>query len=637
MYSVWFSRRSKHPAPARPPLRRRARLDVEALEDRMVMSTFSVVAAGAADNVTKFGTLHDLLNQANVQSGDVIQIEPGSSPGHIVDADIPNLTNLTIQGDPATDLLSIPSFFLDDAVSIDSTRQGFTFRHLQFDITGGTLQLLANSTISDCHVKVDFAGEAIEVDGPTAAVISDSYFETDNPQSSQADLLRVASPGNSHNRITDNQFVAFTGTDITLLNYAGAGAGSDLVADNTFNGNTGSSPLLQDTGPNNGLTIQGNTFTDGDPLGTAIEVVPDVQNLRIVDNVISLPLGNSTSTGIVVTAGNSLTGSNMVIAGNHISTGGEGTGIELSGQSPGVTFAARVEDNDLHGNGVGIYIAAGNDGSVTGIDLGGGTQGSLGANNFRGDTFAITTTASAGPIQAQMNIFGVTDPATVIYDHKNNPTLAAVVATSPLTGNAAYVDTLYLDFLHRSGDVTNPLDAGGWVTLLTQGTPATAVANAIAHSQEALGVAVDGLYHRFLGRDSDPAGRAGFVGWLQSGATLEAVIDAMLASPEYQSHCNADADFVQSLYQDLLHRTGDFSEITGWLAQLPQLGRSGLAQDFLSSPEYRAWEVGDDYAQLLHRSQPPSAAEVNGWASSGLDILTIDAFIAASPEFQTNG
>jgi hypothetical protein len=602
----------------------------------MVMSTFSVVAS-AADNVTTFGNLHDLLNQANVQSGDVIQIEPGSTPGHIVDADIPNVPNLTIQGDPNSDLISMPEVFLDDNVTIDTTRQGFSFKHLQFDITNGTLQLLANSAITDCHVKVDFAGEGIEVDGPTAAVISDSYFETDNPQSSQADLLRVATPGSSHNRITDNQFVAFTGTDITLLDYAGAAAGSDLVAHNTFNGNTGGSPLLQVTGSNKGLTIQGNTFTDGDPLGVAIEVVPDVHNLQILDNSISLPLGSSVSDGIVVIAGNSLSSSNMIIAHNHISTAGQGTGIELRGQAPGVTLAARVEDNDLQGNGVGVFIAAGKNGSVTGIDLGGGSQGSLGANNFRGDSFAITTTASAGPIQARMNIFSVTDPTTVIYDHKNNLALTPVVATSPLTGNAAFVDTLYLDFLHRTGDVNNQSDAGGWVTLLNQSTPAAAVANAIAHSQEALGVAVDGLYHRFLGRDSDPTGRAGFVGWLQSGATLENVIAVMLASPEYQSHTNADAVFVESLYQNLLHRTGDVSEVLGWLGQLPQLGRAGVAQAFLSSQEYREWEVGDDYAHLLHRTAPPSAAEVDGWASSGMDILTIDAFIAASPEFQANG
>jgi hypothetical protein len=45
--------------------------------------------------------------------------------------------------------------------------------------------------------------------------------------------------------------------------------------------------------------------------------------------------------------------------------------------------------------------------------------------------------------------------------------------------------------------------------------------------------------------------------------------------------------------------------------------------------------VGDDYAQLLHRT--PSGAEVSAWVSSGLDLLTIDALIAASPEYQQNG
>jgi len=285
---------------------------------------------------------------------------------------------------------------------------------------------------------------------------------------------------------------------------------------------------------------------------------------------------------------------------------------------------------------VGIFIANGIGGSVSGIDLGGGAQGSLGGNNFRGDPWAITTTASVGQVQAQMNIFGVANPTTVIYDHHNNPALVSVVSANPLTGNAAYVETLYLDFLHRTGDL-NPShnDAAIWVTLLKQGMPASTVANAIAHSPEAFGVAVDGLYHRFLGRDSDPAGRAGFVAWLESGATLEDVIQTMVASPEYQSHSNADADFVESLYQNLLHRTGDWNEVSGWLAQLPQVGRSGVAQAFLSSQEFRASEATDDYTQLLHRT--PSTGEVNGWAGNGLDILTMDAAFAASTEFQQNG
>jgi hypothetical protein len=240
-----------------------------------------------------------------------------------------------------------------------------------------------------------------------------------------------------------------------------------------------------------------------------------------------------------------------------------------------------------------------------------------------------------GTIQAKRNIFGVADPATVIHDQHNDPNLAAVVSTSPLPGNAAYVETLYLDFLHRTGDVNNPNDAGGWVTLLGQGTPAATVATAIARSPEALGKDVDGLYHRFLGRDADPARLAALVAFLQTGGTLEGVSRALLASTEYQSRFPTDSSFVQSLYLNLLHRIASSTDVGAWVAVLPQLGRASVAQAFLSSPEFRALEVGDDYAQLLHRT--PSAADVNAWVGSGLDLLTLDIVFAATPEFQTNG
>src|SRR5262249_21364028 len=216
-----------------------------------------------------------------------------------------------------------------------------------------------------------------------------------------------------------------------------------------------------------------------------------------------------------------------------------------------------------------------------------------------------------------------------IYDHHNDPTLAAVVATNPVSGNAPFVEALYLDFLHRTADLSNPNGAGGWVAALDQGMHAAAVANGIAHSPEALGVDVDALYQRFLGRAADPAGRAAFVGYLQAGGTLEGASQSLLASPEYQSHFPTDTAFVPSLYQTLLHRTGSNAEVNAWLALLPQLGRAGLAQGFLRSQEFRTWEVGDDYIQLLDRPQPASAAEVSAWVGTGLDLLTIDTLFAA--------
>jgi hypothetical protein len=57
----------------------------------------------------------------------------------------------------------------------------------------------------------------------------------------------------------------------------------------------------------------------------------------------------------------------------------------------------------------------------------------------------------------------------------------------------------------------------------------------------------------------------------------------------------------------------------------------------LRSTEFRGWEVGDDYIQLLDRTQPASAGEVSGWANSALDLLAIEAAFAGTPEFQLNG
>jgi hypothetical protein len=228
----------------------------------------------------------------------------------------------------------------------------------------------------------------------------------------------------------------------------------------------------------------------------------------------------------------------------------------------------------------------------------------------------------------------------VVVDQRGYPHPANSIdigAVQTLTPGQRFVESLYLDFLHRTGDVSSPIDAGYWVNALGQGMPAATVANGIARSPEGLGVAIDGLYQRFLGRKADPAGRAAFVSYLQNGGTLEGATQIMLASPEYQSQFPSDFAFVQSLYQNVLERTGSPAEVGGWVPQLPPLGRAGVAHAFLWSQEYRDVEVIDDYTKLLDRTQPPSAAEVNAWVGTGLDLLTIDTLFAASAEYQVNG
>jgi hypothetical protein len=612
-------------------------LAVEPLEERMLLNNRFVVPVGMVDNVTKFATLHDALTKTGLNAGDIIQIEPNSSPGQLLNADLPAVKNLTIQGDPGFDVRSIPYFFMPayDDVHIAAAQQGFTLKNVQVDIQNASFVFDADGTITGCHIKYEASInlDAVELIGTGAAVVSNSYFESSDPQNGSDTLLYVQPANGSHNRITDNQFVVTAGNNIDCIDYYGGVGITDVVAHNTFVSNSNGDML--NISSSQGLTVQGNTFFADSNSNLAAIAAGQVQNLQILDNAISIPNGNGAD-GISVDPMQTSAPIAVVIANNHISAGNQGTGIDFYAGSPGSSINAKVENNDLQGNGTGVFIYKGSGGSVAGIDLGGGALGSLGANDFRGDTTAIdiAVPTSFGPIQATGNIFG-TDPATVIYDQHNNPTLAAVASTNPLSGNAAFVETLYLDFLHRTGDLSNPNDAGHWVSALGKGMPAATVANLIARSPEALGVDVGRFYHRFLGRDADPAGRASFVSYLQGGGTLEGVSQMMLASPEYQSRFPTNSSFVQSLYQNLLHRTGSTAEVNAWVAQLPQLGRAGVAQKFLLSQEFRADEVSDDYTQLLHRT--PSTAELNGWVNSGKDLLTIDALFAASQEFQVDG
>ena len=99
---------------------------------------------------------------------------------------------------------------------------------------------------------------------------------------------------------------------------------------------------------------------------------------------------------------------------------------------------------------------------------------------------------------------------------------------------------------------------------------------------------MDGLYLKLLNRPSDSGGRTSFVNVLQHGGTVEQVISAMVASPEYSTLTGGtDAGFVQSLYSKLLGRVASPGEVAGWVSVVPSLGRSGVANAFLRSGEFR--------------------------------------------------
>jgi hypothetical protein len=610
---------------------------LELLEDRVLLNNRFVVP-GTPENVNSFNTLQAALTTPGLKAGDIIQIEPSSSPGSILNAYIPNVPNLTLQGDPAADLQVIPQFALDDGLNMGAARKGFTFKHLQFDVLGGTLQFSADDAIVGCQIYNTYAGDAIQLVATSAFELTGSTIVNSTALNPHHNLIQVLPASDSHNQVTDNQFLAPFDVDVTLLDFQGGGGRStNLVAHNTFSGFTGYSPLLR-VMSSQGLKVLQNSFLEQGSNANALEILED-SFTAIYNNDISIPNPGDPSSGIYLQTDSQAHVQYSIIVGNRIETGGSSLGINFYSTAANIELKACVQGNDLQNNGTGVSINTVAGQSATSIDLGGGPNNSHGGNDFRGDrqTILIQSPVAEGPIQARMNIFGVSDPASGIFDYHDDPSVASVTTAGALTGDAAFVETLYLDFLHRPGDATNTNDAGRWVVLMSLGMPAAQVVNQLARSSEALGWQVEAAFQQFLGRDVDAAAKAYFVGAIQSGGTLESLDNALAASSEYQAHFATDAAFVQSLYQNLLQRTGSSGEVGQIVGQLASIGRAGAAQEFLFSQEYRGLQVTDDYTNLLQRDQPPAAAEVSYWVGSGLDLLTLDTIFAATQEFQQNG
>jgi hypothetical protein len=660
--------------------RRRYRPHLEGLEERTLLNNRFVVPAGLADNQSTFATLEAALTTPGLNAHDVIQIEAGSAPGTIKNADLPQLANLTIQGDPAAGLAGTPSFNVIDAITIGASQAGFTLQGVNVDLVDtGSLTFNANASILGSTI-VDSAStalNAVTLSG-LADVISGSTL-VNNASLPLGSSLVLVTPGaaGSNNLITGSTFVGNAQSDALLIYQAATAATvTDHVANNTFMGNPGSNiaellligeptGTMTNSGQIAGLTIQNNSFADADTDVTAIELHVTGTGTTIAGNTINLTAQSGLSRGIVVVAGPGGTTTTATIAGNQINTNGFGTGLEADlGPATTSILNLKVQGNDFHDNAIGILIQPPSGGTstapVSGIDLGGGSQGSLGGNNFASFSSAASTigtsgaivlsgvAASQGTLKAQQNIFaaGLT-PGTAIFDPNNNVDLS-----NPLTASAAFVETLYVDLLRRAGNTTSSSDAGFWVSQLAGGmmTP-SGVAADIIRSPEAVGLLVDGLYLNLLGRASDAGGRAFFASMLQGGAPLEQVIAIMVGSPEFATLTGSGAAFVQSLYSKLLGRTAGSSEIAFWMSALPSMGRTGVASGFTTSPEFRSDIVQQLYAftsapaasvvslspGLLHRTSAPTAAEVSFWVSSGGDALTTAVGVAASAEFLGGG
>jgi hypothetical protein len=567
---------------------------IEALEDRLAPANVFVVPLSQVADGSHFHTLAEALLAAG-NDGDV-RIEAGAAPdgsGVMV-----SHAGVTIEGDPNVPASILPAYDLTvvaNTVTLTNLNLG--------SVVVGPTQPADSIQVTRCVVN------------QITALTSFSTF--------------------NQNLITGN--VDITGG----LVVNGMPAADVVVANNTFSSTALSLLTLHEAG---GTIIRNNTFfgQSSSASGGLINVIDSgvfqETPTTIANNVI---LGTG-GTGIFV--GQDGDGvSDVKIVNNRIET------VRLTSQRAlrvGVglsfrmevgdndRFRAYVEGNDFHQNRIGVLVHG--DVALCGnIDFGGGSLGSLGGNNFRSFVDQGTAAAAAivlesaisGSVSAQQNIFSndVTPPSVVFAE------TGFINVGGPLGAARAFVQTLYNEVLGRTGKITQEIDP--WVNVLgTQGQ--SAVANAIRLSPEALGRVVDHLYLRFLGRESDATGRAGWIGFLRSGGSLEQVETLFLTSPEYLSHINTD--FVQSLYLNILGRTGSSAELALWNNNIQNVGGlAGIANAFVRSPENRLISLRTDFQTFLHGT--PSNNELAPLVSSSLDLLGLQGLVLSSPEFFANG
>ena len=200
-------------------------------------------------------------------------------------------------------------------------------------------------------------------------------------------------------------------------------------------------------------------------------------------------------------------------------------------------------------------------------------------------------------------------------------------------GNAKIVQFLYRDLLGRTAD---PAGLAYWTSLLDGGYPAAAVAASIESTTEYRVRVVTGMYEDYLGRDPDVGGRDFWVGVIAAGGTLEQVRAGILGTDEYYTNAGGtDADFVDQLYVDVLHRHVDPDGSTYWTSQISGgMSRTDVAMAVQGTNEAKTILVGGIYDALLRRpADAGGSAYFIGLLDSGHRDEFVTAAIAGSAEY----
>lgn len=193
----------------------------------------------------------------------------------------------------------------------------------------------------------------------------------------------------------------------------------------------------------------------------------------------------------------------------------------------------------------------------------------------------------------------------ILYGEAGDDRLAGGDGNNTLDGGDGTDYALYSGIrntlsIHDNGDGTYTVDRGTLQDLLANieyvsfddGSMSVPYAVEVRDNQEEF----SRFYNALFGRDPDQAGLAYWVNDLinptygGNGNTIQGAAQAFTESSEFQTMYGAsvsDADFVNLLYQNILHRAADQAGYNYWLPEIQASGdRGGMIVSFANSTEY---------------------------------------------------
>jgi len=437
---AFFSWRRK-PAPngiRRPKSGSSFRPSLELLEGRIVLSTFLVTNT----NDSGAGSLRDAISRVNAdtsnQNPDIVNFQiQGTGPFTInLATELPAITHaLWIDGDSESVFLhqKAGQIVLDGTAVAGNSVSGLT-------INAGAV---SNTTIQGLAIE-HFSGDGIDASSGGSSV----KFRNNVIMTNGNVGIDISGGGSNiqflYNRITGNYTagidVSMGGSNVTFVNNQITGTslqtgvdfshgGSNLTfTKNNFTGSHGTSVVNLSGGGSN-ISFAGNILSGDVRVG--LDLTGGGSNITLTHLHVSLTSDTSMASQVGVHLGGAAAGTVATISNSVFDAGNAGTGLLLDAMSSSSSIS--VQTTDFRSNLVGVSIRG--DGTTAGtIDLGGGSLGSTGGNNFRTFRAATATSYAIGlfnvgssfAIFAKQNLMDVSDPATTIADGTHDTTAGGI-------------------------------------------------------------------------------------------------------------------------------------------------------------------------------------------------------------------